>query len=156
MPNIYNLFKFLEKKRGTKTPPELKLIYAPDELTDKDLDVKGPLDLRDTQITSLPDNLKVGDDLILSNTPIITLPNNLQVGFNLYLENTQITSLPDNLKVEGTLNLSNTKITSLPDNLKVGDFLILLKTPLAEKHTEEEIRKMKELLGGIKDDKEDK
>ena len=45
MSNIYNLFKFLEKKKGTKTPLRVKLIHAPYELTDEDLNVEGDLDL---------------------------------------------------------------------------------------------------------------
>ena len=128
MSNIYNLFKFLEKKRGTKTPPKLKFTYAPEELTDEDLDVKGNLDLPNTKITSLPDNLKVGGSLDLGNTPI--------------------TSLPDNLKIGGYLDIANTSITSLPANLKVERFLYLPNTPLAEKYTEEEIKKMIEDKGG--------
>ena len=89
---------------------------------------KGYLDLRDTPITSLPDNLKVGGSL------------------NLY--NTKITSLPDNLKVGGYLDLSNTKITSLPDNLKVGGGLYLSNTPLSKKYTQDQIKKMIEDKGG--------
>ena len=108
MSNIYNLFKFLEKKRGTKTPFIAKLLYAPEEITDEELNVEGYLDLADSLITSLPDNLQVG----------------------------------------GNLDLGNTRITSLPDNLKVGKNLYLDDTPLAEKHTDEEIRKMIEDKGG--------
>ena len=70
MSNIYNFFKFLEKKKGTKTPFNAKLLYAPNELTDEDLNVEGNLDLSHTKITSLPDNLKVGLSLYLKNTPI--------------------------------------------------------------------------------------
>ena len=58
---------------------------------------KGDLDLSDTPITSLPDNLKVGGYLDLSGTPITSLPDNLKVGGNLDLSGTKITSLPDNL-----------------------------------------------------------
>ena len=60
------------------------------------------------------------DDLNISNTPITSLPDNLTVDGSLYLYNTPITSLPINLTVGGDLNLSNTKITSLPNNLRVG------------------------------------
>jgi len=108
MSNIYNLFKFLEKKKGTKTPLKVKFIYAPNELTDEDLNVEEYLDLSDTKITSLPNNLKAG----------------------------------------GGLDLSDTKITSLPDNLEVVRSLFLENTPLAEKYTKEEIRKMIEDKGG--------
>jgi hypothetical protein len=81
-------------------------------------------------------------DLNLSNTPITSLPNNLQVGRSLYLRNTPITSLPNNLQVGGYLDLANTPITSLPNDLQVGGNLDIAKTPLSKKHTKEEIRKM--------------
>jgi hypothetical protein len=128
MSNIYNLFKFLEKKKGTKTPFNAKLLYAPDELTDEELKIGGNLDLENINIETLPDNLKVG-------------------GY-LDLENINIETLPDNLKVGGDLYLPNTKITSLPDNLKVGLSLYLKNTPIAKKYSEKEIRKMIEKKGG--------
>ena len=123
---------------------------------------EGDLDLSNTPITSLPNNLKVGGGLYLANTPITSLPDNLQVGGGLYLANTPITSLPDNLQVGGDLNLKNTpisifpnnlkvkgdlilhntKISSLPDNLKVGGDLRLRNTPISKKYNEEEVRKM--------------
>ena len=128
MTNIHNLFKFLEKKKGTETPLRVKLLYAPDELTDEDLQVKGDLNLKNTPITSLPDNLQVGGSLFIYRTPF--------------------TSLPDNLKVGRHLNLSDTKITSLPDNLKIGGNLFLYNNPLGKKYTKEEIRKMVKDTGG--------
>ena len=97
----------------------------PDNLT-----VGGWLDLRGTGITSLPDNLTVGGDLYLDGTGITSLPYNLTVGGDLYLSNTPITSLPDNLTVGGNLDLSNTPITSLPDNLTVGGNLDLSNTQI--------------------------
>jgi len=103
---------------------------------------KGNLDLRNTPITSLPNNLKVGGSLYLGSTKITTLPNNLTVGENLSLYGTPITSLPNNLKVGGDLNLDNTKTTTLPNNLKVGGSLYLGSTPISQKYSEEEIRKM--------------
>ena len=82
-------------------------------------------------------------DLDLANTPITSLPDNLTyVGGSLYLHGSKITSLPDNLEVKGHLALSETPITSLPDNLKVGGILELYDIPLAKKYTKEEIRKM--------------
>ena len=59
------------------------------------------------------------ENLNLSNTPITSLPNNLSVEGGLDLRNTLITRLPDNLSVGGYLDLSNTPITSLPKSLKV-------------------------------------
>jgi len=88
----------------------------------------GSLDLRNTGITSLPDNLSVGGSLDLSDTGITSLPDNLSVGGYLDLSDTGITSLPDNLSVGGSLDLRNTGITSLPDNLSVGGYLYLSDT----------------------------
>ena len=51
-------------------------------------------------------------NLDLSNTKITELPDNLTVGGNLYLSGTKITALPDNLTVGGGLDLSGTKITN--------------------------------------------
>ena len=107
---------------------------------------QGDLYLANTQITSLPDNLKVGGGLYLGNTPITSLPDNLEVGGDLYLDNTQIASLPDNLKVDGYLNLGGTKITSLPDNLEVGGDLYLRNTPISKKYT---AKKLKRMLPGV-------
>jgi hypothetical protein len=95
--------------------------------------VIGDLNLSNTPITSLPDNLKVGGDLGLRNTQITALPDNLKVGENLYLTDTQIKSLPDNLSVGGSLNLGWTLIASLPDNLTVGGDLWLSRTPNLDK-----------------------
>ena len=99
MSNIYNLFKFLEKKKGTKTPLRVKFLYAPDELTDEDLNVEGNLDLFDTSLTSLPDGLKVGGDLNLGYAPITSLPDNLKVGGNLYLYNTSLAKEYDEIQI---------------------------------------------------------
>ena len=91
---------------------------------------KGSLNLQDTPITSLPDNLKyVGGNLSLSNTPIKSLPDNLEVEGDLYLDSTSITSLPDNLEVEGDIYVH--------------------KSPLAEKYTDEEIKNLADIGGKI-------
>ena len=110
---------------------------------------EGHLNLYNTPITSLPDNLtRVGGDLYLEDTLITSLPDNLEVSGYLSLNNTQITSLPNNLKVGGDLYLNNTPIASLPDNLEVGRDLWLSNTPLSQKYTRKEIRKMIEDKGG--------
>ena len=49
----------------------------------------GDLDLEDTKITSLPDNLKVGGDLNLRGARITSLPENLTVG--VWLDLSRIT-----------------------------------------------------------------
>ena len=106
------------------------MTYTIEELEQMMREYEGNLDLRYSNVTSLPDNLKVPGYLDLKGTPITSLPDNLTVGGGLYLEGTQITSLPDNLTVGGSLDLSNTPITSLPGNLTVGGNLDLRDTPI--------------------------
>jgi hypothetical protein len=108
---------------------------------------KGDLNLSNTPITSLPQDLQVKGNLYLRNTPITSLPQGLKVGGSLYLSNTPITSLPQNLKVGGNLNLYKTPITSLPQGLEVGEDLDLDDTPLSKKYTKEQI---KQICPGIK------
>ena len=128
MTNIYNLFKFLEDKKGKKIPFKFKLIHAPETIEKEDLNVEGDLDLEDTKISSLPDNLTVGGYL------------------NLY--KTKISSLPDNLTVGGSLYLSRTPISSLPKNLQVELRIYLKNTPLADKYSKEQIKQMIKEKGG--------
>jgi hypothetical protein len=92
------------------------------------VDTSGDVDLSGTDITALPDNLRVGGNLDLFDTLITTLPNNLKVGGNLDLRRTPITTLPDNLVVGGHLDLRRTSITALPDTLKVGGNLDMFVT----------------------------
>ena len=122
---IEELEKMMRKNGGNLNLSYTQITSLPDNLK-----VRGSLYLRNTKITSLPDNLAVGDNLDLYGTPITTLPDNLAVGGGLWLNNTQITSLPDNLTVGGGLDLTGTKITSLPDNLTVSGWLDLSNTKI--------------------------
>ena len=127
----------------------------------------GNLDLSNTPIEKLPDNLtKVRDNLDLNNSHIQSLPDGLFVGWNLYLQNSHTKRLPDGLKVGHYLNLYNTLIKELPDNLIVGGSLTanstkleklpiglkvmgdfhIMGTPLSQKYTKEELIK---LLPGV-------
>ena len=90
MANIYNLFKFLEDKKGKKIPLRAKLIHAPETLTKEDLNVEG--------------------DFYLYNKPLSSLPDNFQVERHLFLDSTKISSLPDNLTVERHLSLDQTPL----------------------------------------------
>jgi hypothetical protein len=92
--------------------------------------VNGYLDLSNTPITSLPDNLYVGGYLDLRETQITSLPDNLHVGGYLDLVRTPITSLGDNLSVGGDLDLRGTQITSLPDDLAIKENIYINGTPL--------------------------
>ena len=121
---LKRIFAFLEKKESKSHENKgtflWKLIFN-EPLTNKDLNVKGDLYLRDSKITSLPEGLKVGGDLDLGWT--------------------KITSLPEGLEVGGILDLYWTNITSLPKGLKVDDYLNIRETTLLE-YTDDELREM--------------
>ena len=106
---------------------DTKISELPDNLV-----VEGRLNLYDTKITKLPDNLIVGGWLNLRYAEITQLPDNLVVGGDLDLYNTNIAKLPDNLVVGGCLNISHTKITELPENLVVGCNLELYNTRISK------------------------
>ena len=66
--------------------------------------VKGNLDLHNrTDITKLPDNLRVEGYLDLRGTPITKLPDNLSVGGSLEIRRTRVKELPKSLKVKGQI-----------------------------------------------------
>lgn len=110
-----------------------------------ELEVKGHLNLKNsTQITFLPDSLKV-DSLDLSGCTNIThLPSNLKVKrldisdctnlkelptnfscYELTMHRTHITKLPNDLQVEYKLDLQgNIALTELPRGLKVGSLIL--------------------------------
>jgi hypothetical protein len=100
--------------------------------------VGGSLDLEDSTIESLPDNLTVGGYLDLTSTPIRSLPDNLTVRGDLFLSYTPIQSLLVGFTVRGDLDLRYTPIQSLPDNLRVEGDLDLEGTPLSKKYTTKE------------------
>ena len=82
----------------------------------KDLNVQGGLDLGYcTDLTSLPNNLKVGGYLSLYNTKITSLPEGLEVGWDLYLDYTMINTLPKGLQVDGDLSITNNPLAKLSD-----------------------------------------
>ena len=111
--------------------------------------IKGSVNFWMTDITSLPADLNVEEDLILTNLRITSLPAGLKVGGNLDLDGTRITSLPADLNVDGDvrtphgltslpagfrvggdLYVNDAKFTSLPPGLDVGMNLHLFRTPV--------------------------
>jgi hypothetical protein len=111
--------------------------------------IGGDLNLSDTPIESLGNLTSVGGNLFLERTPIESLGNLTSVGGNLVLRGTPIKSLGNLTSVGGNLILFNTPIKSLGNLKSVGGFLELRKTPLSKKYTEEEIRQMVDVGGGI-------
>ncbi len=121
---LKNIFNFL-KKEDNKSSVKWKLLNKEPFTEDDELVVKGDLDLKYSEITSLPEGLKVEGNLNLRQTIITSLPKGLKVGGYLSLAFTKITSLPKDLQVNDFLSLSFSKIESLPEGLKVGGELRL-------------------------------
>lgn len=172
--HIAQFFKFLQDKEGKPAP--LKVMYGNAnvfKLTKEELNVKGTLDLSITNIKELPQGLKVGTNLNLEGctslkelpqglnvgshlslhgcTSLKELPQDLQVGGSLYLGGcTSLKELPQDLQVGWSLWLNGcTSLEKLPQGLRVDRNLNLEGTPIAEKYSEEEIRKIIEDGGGF-------
>ena len=128
--NFYNLFSFIESKYSNfKSPLSIKLLYQPDSLTGKDLNIKGVLSLESISIPSLPDGLTITGNFSLIFNSLKSLPDNLTVGKKLWVAYNKIDSIPNNLKVGGDLDLRDNKFPK-------------------KKYSEDEIRKMIEDKGG--------
>jgi hypothetical protein len=144
----FELIKELENHPdGTqyKHRGNLNLINTNIKKLPNDLYVRGDLILNDCkQLTELPNELYVRGDLILNDCKQLRgLPDNLYFDGALDLRGCQyLTELPDNLYVKGSLGLDGTNITELPNNLYVGINLYINNTPLAKKYTNDEIREI--------------
>jgi hypothetical protein len=125
----------------------LRLLYNLENHPDGTQYESGSLDLSDTDITKLPNDLYIDGYLLLINCKELTelpnnlyvdwylslkgceniteLPNKLYVGSYLDLEYSGIKSLPEGLEVGGDLYLDSTNIKFLPKGLKVGGTLVL-------------------------------
>jgi hypothetical protein len=84
--------------RNTRVFDNLKFLHG--DVKDGDT-ITGPVDLANTQLSQLPNNLTVKGTLDLTNCPL--------------------KQLPAGLKVEGTLKISGTPITELPEDLAIED-----------------------------------
>ena len=104
--------------------------------------IGGNLDLRYSSIESLGNLISVGGNLYLAYTPIKSLRNLTSVDGNLDLSHSSIESLGNLTSVGGNLNLLYTEIESFENLISVGRTLYIIKTPLAEKYSEKEIRQL--------------
>jgi hypothetical protein len=148
---IENILNFLKEKENKEFPQKWNLIDKlenhPDDIQYK---YEGDLELSNTNIKKLPNDLYVEGYLNLSNTNITKLPNDLYVEGGLFLMGcSQLTELPDELYVGGNLVLNDSNITELPYSLYVGTNLYTGNTPLANKHTDDEIIEMIDSNEGI-------
>ena len=112
---LKKIFTFLEEEENKDKPFMWKLMNN-EPLTDEELFVEGDLDLTETDIESLPDGLNVEDILSLYGCKNIqSLPEGLKVGEDLDLGHSNITSLPKGLKVRGDLYIWKTPLEKLSD-----------------------------------------
>jgi hypothetical protein len=81
------------------------------------------LDLFNTEINELPDNLTINGDFILSQNPIKNLPNNLKVTSDLFIHKTLITELLGDLIVGKDLYLGDNIITKISDQMIVKRYI---------------------------------
>jgi len=86
-------------------------------ISDDILYIDACLELREINITSLPNRLYCNYYLGLDDTNITSLPEDLYIVHSLWIKNTKITELPQGLFVGDWLDLRETEITSIPDNL---------------------------------------
>ena len=131
---LKRIFEFLEEKENklVEVKGSLKWKLAFNEpLTKEDLNIKYGLFLAHSNITYLPEGLKVSGNLNISYTPKLkSLPSDLDVKGDIYLEGSNITSLPEGLKVGRDLDLSDTQVELLPKGLQVGGNLDLRRTKI--------------------------
>jgi hypothetical protein len=84
--------------------------------------------LRSANITELPDNLIITDDLCLSYSQLTNFPNNLTVNKDLLLNQTNITEFPNSLIVKGNIYVhkSQLKLINFINNSKFKNQLHII------------------------------
>ena len=146
-----------EEEQKVLRIPSLKIFDDDWDVLQKFLELKGnppyslggDLFLMGTPVKSLGNLVSVDGYLYLEETPIKSLGNLQSVGGDLDLRGTPIKSLGNLQSVGGYLNLGRTPIESLGNLKFVGGYLHLQGTPLSNEYTEEQIRKMVDVEGGI-------
>ena len=129
---INGLKKFIEKKniKRWSLDDKLYLAYYYGDITwiEGLVSITSFLNLSGTQIKSLPNLKSVGNFLSLIDTPIESLENLISVGGYLNIRGTELESLP--------------KLQSVGGNLYLNEYF-------SEKYTDEEIRNIINVGGGI-------
>ena len=120
---LKRIFEFLENKAEHNAPFKWKILNN-EPITEEDLNVKGDLNLRSSEINSLPEGLKVVGNLVLNWSNITSLPEGLEVGGDLQVRNCKnLKSLPKVLKVGGDLYIYGTPINEIEDNDEILEMI---------------------------------
>lgn len=91
----------------------------------ENLEVHGFINLRDSNIESIPSSLISHGNLILDNTSKLhTLPDCLTVGGGLSLKGSRIKTLPMNLFIGGVVDISNTEYLHMIPKMLVSRNII--------------------------------
>jgi len=117
-----------EKAEGLRVAGALNLSNTTVEKLPDDLSVGGDLNLSHTVVRDLPGRLSVGGTLYLRGASIVALPDDLSVGWSLWLDGSAIRTLPGNLSLGGDLSLNGSDIETLPGGLSLGGDLDLRDT----------------------------
>lgn len=96
----------------------------------EDLTVDGMLVIAGNAITALPERLVVAGSFSLMNSNISVLPTVFSVGADFLLVETRIATLPETLQVRGDLDLDGSPIEALPEDLDVSGDLCLEGTKI--------------------------
>lgn len=129
--------------KGDLDLSETDISSLPDDLKQVDGDLK----ISRTNISSLPDGLKISGYLEADYSSLASLPDNLKVGEGIFLTGCkEITSLPDNLKVNNTIDVQGTSLSILPKNLQ-AKILYIMDEPAFEGYT---LKQLKQMLPNVK------
>ena len=151
------------KVGGSIVGIESELEYIPDNFTvfgvlfltgskklkmlPKNLEVHKSLYISDTGIKRLPDDIKIGGSILAANSKLEYIPDNFSV-ITINAISSELKFIPDNLTLLNDLVLNRTNVKSIPNNLKIGGNFHCGETPLQQKYTREQIKKMIEDKGG--------
>ena len=139
---VRNFFRFLEQKRGEKTPTVIKILMDQERLTPEDLNIDGDLkfytvehyvdDLPSVKVKKLPDNLTIHGTLDLQETLVTELPKNLKV-HGIAASGTSLRYIPDDVEFLNDLPflyLSDTNIKNIPQSFTKYTFntIVLRRT----------------------------
>ena len=136
---IEKILNFLNTKENKKLPKKWVNLIAKEKFIQ--------------ELENHPDGIqyRYKGNLELSDSNITKLPNDLYVeGFLDLTRCKELTKLPYNLYVGSYLSLYGCKqIKDLPNNLHVGGDVLITGTQLADKYTDEEIYDIVASTGGL-------
>lgn len=90
------------------------------------------LQIADTKMAALPEDLTVGESVTIGAGAIREIPDTLRFGDSLVIGTSEIYTLPSGLNIPGNLDISSSRAFRLPAALSIGGALLARKSELAE------------------------